>query len=142
MSMRTITIITILCSLLLLTKSYAAEVDAIKARLKPIGEVTVADTNKTTPDSNAKPADANADKGKQIYNSKCSVCHEAGVAGAPKKGDKAVWDKRLADVKGVDNLVKSAVAGKNGVMPPKGTCNECSDADLKAAIEYMIGTAK
>ncbi len=72
--------------------------------------------------------------GEAVYNKSCVSCHAAGVAGAPKTHDAAAWGPRMAG--GVDALVKSAVAGK-GAMPPKGLCADCSDADLKAAIEFM-----
>ncbi len=74
------------------------------------------------------------DIGKKLYTEKCSACHAAGVAGAPKFHNKDDWAPRLAN--GIDALVASAKKGKNA-MPPMGTCMDCSDADLKAAIEYM-----
>ena len=73
--------------------------------------------------------------GQSTYTKTCSICHAAGVAGAPKFGDKAAWAPRI--VNGVDALAASVKSGK-GAMPPKGTCMDCSDADLKAAVEYMI----
>ena len=72
---------------------------------------------------------------KKIYTEKCQACHATGVAGAPKTHNKDDWAPRLAN--GIDALVASAKKGKNA-MPPKGTCMECSDADLKAVIEYMV----
>lgn len=68
------------------------------------------------------------------YNMYCIACHGTGAAGAPKAGDKAAWEPRLAV--GVDGLVASAKAGKNA-MPPMGLCNDCTDADLKQVIEFM-----
>lgn len=73
--------------------------------------------------------------GEAVYNKACVTCHAAGVAGAPKAHDAAAWEARMAG--GVDALVASAIAGK-GAMPPKGLCADCSDADLKAAIEFMV----
>ncbi|GLS84856.1 c-type cytochrome [Paraferrimonas haliotis] len=69
-----------------------------------------------------------------IYAKACQVCHDMGVAGAPKKGDAAAWEPRLQ--KGMDNLVLSIKQGMNA-MPPGGMCTDCSDDDYKAAIEYM-----
>ena len=66
----------------------------------------------------------------------CGVCHNAGVAGAPKIGDKAAWEPRLA--KGIDVLVGSVTNGK-GAMPPKGLCNDCTADDFKAIIKRMSG---
>lgn len=73
--------------------------------------------------------------GEQIYNQFCTVCHAAGVAGAPKLGDKAAWKPRVDQ--GIEKLLQHATQGLNA-MPPKGTCAQCSDGDLKSAIEYMI----
>jgi cytochrome c5 len=73
--------------------------------------------------------------GETIYNTKCMVCHATGVAGAPKFGDKEAWAPRIAT--GMDALLASATNGKNA-MPPKGTCMDCSEQDLAAAIEYMV----
>lgn len=83
-------------------------------------------------------ADAAA-SGDEIYNSKCKVCHAAGVAGAPKLGDKAAWETRIAQ--GMDTLVANAINGLRA-MPPKGTCMDCSEADLKASVEYMVEQSK
>lgn len=73
--------------------------------------------------------------GEAVYSKTCVSCHAAGVAGAPKTHDAAAWESRLAG--GMDAMVKSAIAGK-GAMPPKGLCMDCSDADIKAAIEFMV----
>ena len=66
------------------------------------------------------------------------ACHAAGVAGAPKFGDKAAWAPRLA--LGVDGLTASVIKGKNA-MPPKGG-SSASDAEIKAAVEYMTAAVK
>lgn len=79
------------------------------------------------------------DKGQEIYQKTCNVCHAAGVAGAPKLGDKEAWAPRAA--KGIDALLASATKGLNA-MPPRGTCATCSDDDLKAAIEYMVSNSQ
>jgi cytochrome c5 len=72
------------------------------------------------------------------YTQVCAVCHAAGVAGAPKFGDKAAWAPRLA--LGVDGLTASAIKGKNA-MPPRGG-SAGSDADLKAVVSYMVDAVK
>lgn len=69
-----------------------------------------------------------------IYGSVCVACHGTGVAGAPKKGDKAAWAPRLAQ--GLDALVKSAIAGK-GAMPPKGGAANLTDEEFKALVDYI-----
>jgi len=83
------------------------------------------------------------DKGKKVYDTTCVACHAAGVAGAPKFGDKASWAPRIAQ--GVDTLYTHAIngfQGKVGMMPPKGGSMNLSDADVKAAVDYMMAHAK
>ena len=84
-------------------------------------------------------ASAGGASGKALYDQACTVCHAAGVANAPKFGDKAAWAPRVAA--GIDVLTQSVIKGK-GAMPPKGTAMAASDADLKAAVTYMVGAAK
>ncbi|MBS0608329.1 MAG: cytochrome c5 family protein [Proteobacteria bacterium] len=79
-----------------------------------------------------------ANAGKTLYESTCVACHGSGVAGAPKFGDKAAWAPRLAA--GFDEVLKIATQGK-GAMPPKGG-SSASDADFKAAVEYLVNAAK
>lgn len=77
--------------------------------------------------------------GEDTYKKTCFACHEQGVAGAPKFGDKEAWKPRIET--GMDALLNSVKNGKNA-MPAKGTCSDCSDDELKAAIEYMTGKSK
>ncbi|WP_332827003.1 c-type cytochrome, partial [Ramlibacter sp.] len=81
---------------------------------------------------------AAAGNGEAVYKQACVVCHGAGVAGAPKLGDKAAWGPRLAQ--GLPALHAAALKGK-GAMPPKGG-SPAPDADIKAAVDYMVGTVK
>jgi cytochrome c5 len=85
----------------------------------------------------AKGADAGA--GKATYDATCSVCHGAGVAGAPKPGDKAAWAPRLKT--GKEALYAAVLKGK-GAMPPKGGNTALSDEAVKAAVDYMLATVK
>ncbi len=73
-----------------------------------------------------------------LYGQVCAACHVAGIAGAPKLGDKAAWEPRLAA--GIDGLTASVIKGK-GAMPPRGGSTG-SDADIKQAVSYMVGTVK
>lgn len=73
-------------------------------------------------------------KVKAKYDKACTFCHSTGAAGAPKTGDAAAWKPRLAT--GTDALLHSVKNGKNA-MPAKGMCNDCSDADYKALIQYI-----
>jgi cytochrome c5 len=73
-----------------------------------------------------------------LYAQACAVCHVAGVAGAPKLGDKAAWAPRLAQ--GIDGLTASVIKGK-GAMPPKGGSN-ASEAEIRTSVDYMVSTVK
>ena len=84
-------------------------------------------------------AAAAAGAGEALYKQACQVCHAAGVAGAPKFGDKAAWSARLPA--GIDALYNSVAKGK-GAMPPRGGAAQASDADLRAAVEFMAAAAK
>ncbi|MDH4287827.1 MAG: c-type cytochrome [Aquincola sp.] len=79
-----------------------------------------------------------ADAAPALYGQVCVACHAAGVAGAPKIGDKAAWAPRLAA--GVDGLTASVIKGK-GAMPPKGGSG-ASEADIKAVVAYMVSSVK
>jgi len=86
------------------------------------------------------PAAAMAERtGEEVYNTKCSVCHAAGIAGAPTVGKADEWAPRAE--KGIDALLATAKSGLNA-MPPMGTCMDCSDAELKGAIQYMLDNSK
>jgi cytochrome c5 len=77
-------------------------------------------------------------KGLAVYEANCVACHAAGVAGAPKLGDKAAWSARLD--KGYDKLYASALNGV-GAMPAKGGNAGLADADLANAVAYMVKEA-
>jgi cytochrome c5 len=89
----------------------------------------------------AAPAAAgkSADAGKKTFDTVCTACHGTGVLGAPKFGDKAAWAPRVAQ--GKDKLYQSALHGKNA-MPAKGGNAALPDADVKAAVDYMVSAAK
>jgi len=101
----------------------------IEENIRPVGQVNVGAA------AAAGGAAAAARTGDQVYNSSCMACHATGAAGAPKVGDKAAWSERAA--KGVDGLLANAISGIKA-MPPRGTCANCSDDELKGAIEYML----
>lgn len=77
--------------------------------------------------------------GAKVFASGCNVCHTAGVAGAPKLGDKATWAPRIGQ--GIDALTAAVIKGK-GAMPPRGAVANASDAELRGAVEYMVAAAK
>jgi cytochrome c5 len=78
---------------------------------------------------------AAGDQGKAVYQNTCSSCHETGVSGAPKIGDKTAWDSLIA--KGKDQLVQSVINGK-GAMPPKAGNPGLSEEEIRAAVNYMV----
>jgi len=88
-------------------------------------------------------APAAAADGKKVFEGGCIACHGAGIAGAPKFGDKAAWAPRIAQ--GASTLYTHAIGGftgKGGMMPPKGGNAALSDGDVKAAVDYMVSAAK
>lgn len=112
----------------------------IVARIKPAGELVVASAASVA--NGVIPA-AKAADGKGTYDKACMACHAAGVAGAPKLGDKAEWGPRIAQ--GLDTLHTHALKGyqgKKGMMPAKGGNMSLSDADVKAAVDYMASQGK
>jgi cytochrome c5 len=81
--------------------------------------------------------------GKSVYNKVCALCHSAGVAGAPKPGDKADWGPRIAQ--GPEVLNKHAIegfTGAKGQMPARGGGNNLSDDEVKAAVSYMVEASR
>jgi len=90
----------------------------------------------------APAASGSADAGKKLYDSACVACHGAGIAGAPKFGDKAAWADRIKQ--GQNVLYEHAIKGfqgKAGMMPPKGG-STASDEEVKAVVDYMAAAAK
>lgn len=75
--------------------------------------------------------------GAQVYAYRCAGCHDKSTQGAPMPGDDINWGMRARQ--GMDVLMKHTIEGyKNEVMPPRGSCGNCSDAELKAAVVYML----
>jgi cytochrome c5 len=89
--------------------------------------------SKNTPQTS--PSDFDLAKGEQVYNSLCVICHQAGVAGAPKLGDKEAWAPRIAQ--GMDTLFSHSLNGLNA-MPPKGGNISLPDEDVKSAVAFMV----
>ena len=92
----------------------------------------------TAPAAPVQVAAANPGAGEALYKQACMACHAAGVAGAPKFGDKAAWAPRIQT--GIDALTTSVIKGKNA-MPPKGG-SAASDVDIHSAVVYMVNAAK
>jgi cytochrome c5 len=75
--------------------------------------------------------------GEQLNAQLCAGCHNAGVLGAPKTGDKAAWAAKQSAAGGLDGLVRSVVNGK-GAMPPKAGDPSLSEDEIRAAVEYLL----
>jgi cytochrome c5 len=117
----------------------------IAARISPVAKVAVAgQDNSALAPAEAAPAVAVEDlPGETVYNQACVACHGAGIAGAPKLGDKAAWAARIAQ--GADTLNTHAVQGfqgKGGYMPPKGGRTDLSDQSVINAVEYMVAASQ
>jgi cytochrome c5 len=129
-----------LCLLCLPPIAYAAlsgslDESAIAKRLAPDAQVTVEYGAGAAPAAVA----ATGDIGKKRYEYTCKMCHDTGVAGAPKFSDKAAWQPRLAE--GMETLLKHAIEGYKA-MPPKGGCLTCDDDEIKKTVEYMVSKVK
>lgn len=109
----------------------SAASDDAELRIQPLARVEM---QKAVVKSDGKPR-----SGEAVYNTVCTACHSTGVAGAPKAGDKAAWAPRIAT--GSAALLKSASEGKNA-MPARGGAADLTDAELKAAVDYLVGKAK
>ena len=115
------------------------------ARIEPVAKVAVAgqDNSALEPQAPAAAAAAADLGGAEVYSQACVACHGAGIAGAPKFGDKVAWAGRLAQ--GGDTLHKHALEGyqgKAGFMPAKGGRTDLTDQSVINAVEYMTEAAK
>jgi cytochrome c5 len=107
----------------------------IEQRIQPIGKVHVQEEQKEQVKNNELPLNKE-EPGQRTYERFCIVCHRDGLVGAPKFRDEQAWKSRLAG-RTLNELVTSALKGLNA-MPAKGTCYECTEEDIKSAIEYML----
>ena len=123
------------------------------ARIAPAGAVYAGDTGRAAmqaaQEAAAKAAAAQVayggtTDGKTIYDNLCHSCHTAGVAGAPKLGDKAAWAARIAE--GIPTLIKHATEGYKGpdgnMMPAKGGNPSLNDDQVAATVKWMVSQVK
>jgi cytochrome c5 len=117
--------------------------DSVEERLQPVARVAVAGQDnsalKIVSAGPPQPAAAIPADGKGAYEKACQACHGAGIAGAPKVGDKGAWGPRIAQ--GKDTLYKHAIegfTGKTGVMPAKGAHADWPDDLVKQAVDHML----
>lgn len=113
---------------------------AVEQRIKPVGSVCV--QGEECGSAVAAGGDAGSSEprgGEEVYNGHCAACHGTGAAGAPIFGDAASWQPHIA--KGIETLDKHAIEGFNA-MPPRGMCMNCSDEEIKNAVQYMVDNSK
>lgn len=118
---------------------------AVAQRIAPAGKIAIAgeDNSALAPQRPAAAAPAADLGGEEVYNVACLACHGAGVAGAPKYGDKGAWAARIAQ--GMATLDKHAIEGYQGpagFMPAKGGRTDLSDQSIINAVEYMVNGSK
>lgn len=124
--------ITLTVALLLTTfaisASTAADKEELAKRLAPIGQVYVAGAVAASDAAASGPR-----SGEKVYQTACFACHGTGALDAPKTGDVA-WKSRMDQ--GFDVMLKHAIEGIRN-MPARGTCGDCSDDEIAAAIKFM-----
>lgn len=124
----------------------AAYMKSVHERIVPFSKVAVAGQDNSALAIKTNPAQAQGGgaaampaDGTELVNTACSACHGAGIAGAPKLGDKSAWGPRIA--KGKDMLYQHALQGFQGgagVMPPKGGRVDVPDDLVRQAVDHMI----
>lgn len=117
--------------------------EAIAERLKPVAQVCITGeecAGVEVATTAAAATTASARSGKEIVDMLCHVCHTGAgkLPTAPELGNTAEWKARADEQGGLDALLQTAITGLN-LMPPKGTCMDCSDDELLSAIKYMSG---
>jgi len=130
------------------TRDAAEYQAAVAERIRPFGDVYLPDTvaEATAPVVETAPEPepvATVMSGPQVYNTACNVCHGTGVGGAPIVGDAAAWSARIAQ--GMATLNDNAIngfTGSVGVMTAKGGWSNLSDAEVEAAVEYMVSESQ
>jgi cytochrome c5 len=123
--------------------------EAIDERIRPPARVAV--SGEAPPEEPAESGSAQAPvaasaptvlSGEQVFETVCSACHAAGIAGAPRFGDATAWKPRIAQ--GTNVLYRHSVEGfhgQSGFMPPRGGRPDLSDESVHAAVDYMVGAA-
>ena len=93
-------------------------------------------------ETNSPPEKTGAAKsGKDVYNQACSLCHMAGIAGAPRYADSSAWKPRID--RGLELLYTNAIngyIGSAGVMPAKGGRPDLQDEEVKSAVDYIVSS--
>ena len=111
----------------------------VALRIKPVGELVKFDGAPPPAAAAVVAVVAKAKSGEEVYNGACVACHGAGIAGAPKTGDKAIWAPRIAQ--GQNVLYEHAIKGFKA-MPAKGGQVALSDDEVKASVDYQVAKSK
>lgn len=147
----------LLCGWLIAAVAYADSLQNIEKRIAPIGQVRTTEeipspqpsteitettelnsnTASTTPETTLSSAQVVKRAPNKIYEQYCFVCHDSGVAGAPRFQKAEDWKPRLT-LQSMPEIVQSAIKGMN-LMPPRGTCSDCTDEEIEATVKYLIG---
>ena len=112
-------------------------------RIKPVGKLAMELPTEVAVISASISTGTVTRDGAQVFDQSCAACHASGIAGAPKLGDQAQWKTRFA--KGTKVLYANALNGISssiGVMPAKGGNASLSDAEVKAAVDYIVAKTK
>lgn len=110
-------------------------VEAQKQNTAPVGKLMMPGEQAVV----AAPAAVAYQEPETVYANVCAACHDSGLLGAPKKGDQAAWEARIAEAGGFEGVVKIAIAGK-GSMPPKGGAS-ISDENFADVVAFVSGQA-
>ena len=78
---------------------------------------------------------AKARDGYTLYQQLCSSCHSAGLEGVPQLDQPSQWEGRREQ--GIDALYRNTLEGI-GDMPARGLCDNCSDEEIRGAVEFML----
>lgn len=117
---------------------YSADQEkAIAGRIAPAGALAMAGDPIAAAPVAAAPAGPRS--GEDVYKKSCFACHTTGAAGAPRLADASAWQSRIGQ--GMDVLFDRAwhgFTGSTGVMPAKGNCFDCSEAEIQAAVQYLV----
>jgi cytochrome c5 len=124
----------------------ALTAESVSARIQPVARLEIgpatgapAQQQAAASKPGAAPQKAGPADGKAVYDKVCVACHQQSVAGSPRLGDKAAWAPRVKQ--GMDVLVQSVLKGK-GAMPPRGGNPSLSDAEARAAVDFMVSQSK
>ncbi|MDF1621975.1 MAG: c-type cytochrome [Pseudohongiella nitratireducens] len=114
--------------------------EVIAERIAPVGQVCL--LGEECAQGQAAASSGGAAAGGEFdvtatFDQNCAMCHNTGMAGAPRRDDTAHWEARLADA-GFDTMVTNAINGVNA-MPPRGMCTTCSDENIAELVRYLSG---